>query len=88
MFRLKRPEKFGVLTPFTSMKQDISYWMYSSCTLFGIKFNQIHGTLHACLCIYPVLGHMHVCVYVYMCCIVSIHILSTSGCHFVMFLKQ
>ena len=48
------------------MKQDISYWMYSSCTLLNIKFNQIHGTLHAHMCIYTVLGHMHVCVYVYM----------------------
>ena len=92
MFRLERPEKFGFffffLTPYTSMKQDISYWMYSSCTLLDIKFNQIHGTLHARMCIYTVLGHMHVCVYVYMWRIVSIHILSTSGCHFLMFLRQ
>lgn len=62
------------LTPFTSMKRDISYWMYSSCTLLDIKFNQIHGTLHACMCIYTLLVHMHICVYIYMYHIMSRHI--------------
>lgn len=56
------------------MKQDISYWMYSSCTLLDIKFNQIHGTLHACMCIYTLLVHMHICVYIYMYHIMSRHI--------------
>lgn len=70
------------------MKQDISYWMYSSCTLLDIKFNQIHDMLHACICIYTLLVHTHICVYIYMYYIMSIHILSTSGCHFLMFLKK
>lgn len=39
------------------------------------------------MCIYTLLVHMHTCVYIYMFCTMSIHILSTSGCHFFNVLK-
>jgi hypothetical protein len=70
---------------FTSMKQDISYWMYSSVHCWIIKFKFMR--LHACMCIYTLLVHMHICMYIYMYCTMSIHILSTSGCHFKNVLK-
>lgn len=67
------------------MKQDISYWMYSSVHCWIIKFKFMR--LHACMCIYTLLVHMHTCVYIYMYCTMAIHILSTSGCHFLNVLK-
>lgn len=73
------------MTLFTSMKQDISYWMYSSVHCWIIKFKFMR--LHACMCIYTLPVHMHTCVYIYMYCTMSIHILSTSGCHFLNVLK-
>jgi len=68
---------FFFLTPFTSMKQDISYWMYSSCTLLDIKFNQIHGTLRARMCIYSARAHACLCV-----CIHVAHRVHTHFKHF------
>lgn len=56
------------------MKQDISYWMYSSCTLLDIKFNQIHGT--TCLYVYIYIACAYAYLYVY------IHVLYHVHTHF------
>lgn len=58
------------LTLLTSMKQDISYWMYSSCTLLDIKFNQIHEITCLYVYIYIACAYAYLCVYIH----VSYHV--------------